>query len=433
MDDDVKKLVESAEFRRYHEELRARRVNLFDVLRNAHYEIRHSNVLAWLLEPGETHGLGDRFLRRFMESLAILTPESRTERVRVERERNYVDIAVFLDEEKKLVAIENKVVELYDDAIDQAMGYDKELHQEFATSYDIRSVLLTTSSDRDATTAIDQGPGREHLSHMSWNRIHQIIESFYPDDIADRSDARAFVRQYLEAVERLLRPAGGDTLDMLLNSDTHAPTIKRLSEPDGSAAMEQVDETRRRTLEQLIGVYRQRPSEQRSEIKEYLKGKGITTRRSKGDGADWLSWNSEGSTALGSDGALQWSIGFYPGKVTLELTSPPWARKTRDHAIGFMGNNPIEEWHPPGKGARYPMEAGGLGYFCVYKQQLMESRDFAGLTFRESMERLRGKLSFAWDSDYKKIEFYFKCLAFDPRGAVPNDTARTTDAPGRTG
>ncbi len=67
MDEDVRELVESAEFRRYHKEQQTPRFNPFDVLRYAEYEIRHSNVLAWLLTPGESHGLGDKFLRRFIE------------------------------------------------------------------------------------------------------------------------------------------------------------------------------------------------------------------------------------------------------------------------------------------------------------------------------------------------------------------------------
>ena len=67
MDNDVRELVESAEFERFHQERQAPRFNVFDVLRNAEYEIRHSNVLAWLLTPGETHGLGDKFLRGFIE------------------------------------------------------------------------------------------------------------------------------------------------------------------------------------------------------------------------------------------------------------------------------------------------------------------------------------------------------------------------------
>ncbi len=45
--------------------------NLFNVLRIDHVEIRHSNVLAWLLTPGESHGLGPTFLRRFLSRLLM--------------------------------------------------------------------------------------------------------------------------------------------------------------------------------------------------------------------------------------------------------------------------------------------------------------------------------------------------------------------------
>jgi len=45
--------------------------NLFRVLRIERTEIRHSNVLAWLLTPDETHGLGDLFLRRFLSRLLM--------------------------------------------------------------------------------------------------------------------------------------------------------------------------------------------------------------------------------------------------------------------------------------------------------------------------------------------------------------------------
>ena len=37
--------------------------NIFDVLKISRTEIRHSNVLAWLLDANENHGLGDMFIR----------------------------------------------------------------------------------------------------------------------------------------------------------------------------------------------------------------------------------------------------------------------------------------------------------------------------------------------------------------------------------
>lgn len=36
-----------------------RRFNVFDVLKITNTEIRHSNVLAWLMDPAENHGLHD--------------------------------------------------------------------------------------------------------------------------------------------------------------------------------------------------------------------------------------------------------------------------------------------------------------------------------------------------------------------------------------
>ena len=49
--------------------------NMFRVLRVERTEIRHSNVLAWLLTPRESHGLGDLFLRRFLSRLLMENDE----------------------------------------------------------------------------------------------------------------------------------------------------------------------------------------------------------------------------------------------------------------------------------------------------------------------------------------------------------------------
>ncbi|HVZ93516.1 MAG TPA: PD-(D/E)XK nuclease family protein, partial [Phycisphaerales bacterium] len=45
------------------------RFNIFDALRLERVEIRHSNFLAWLLDPGESHGVGDLFLKALLMDL----------------------------------------------------------------------------------------------------------------------------------------------------------------------------------------------------------------------------------------------------------------------------------------------------------------------------------------------------------------------------
>ena len=67
-------LVDNAEL----EELSARLsiFNIFRVLRIEQAEIRHSNALAWLLDPRESHGLGEAFLRRFLSTILLENPLS---------------------------------------------------------------------------------------------------------------------------------------------------------------------------------------------------------------------------------------------------------------------------------------------------------------------------------------------------------------------
>jgi hypothetical protein len=55
-------------------EERIGRFNIFDVLRIARAEIRHSNFLAWLLDPAESHGQGDLFLKAILMDLLRQAP-----------------------------------------------------------------------------------------------------------------------------------------------------------------------------------------------------------------------------------------------------------------------------------------------------------------------------------------------------------------------
>jgi len=101
------------------------RFNVFDVLKSAESELRHSNMLAWLLDPEESHGLSDFFLRRWLmlvlheaedqeRDLGLDPVEVDTEpftRVEVLREWHHIDVLVKirLKDEEWVIVIENKV------------------------------------------------------------------------------------------------------------------------------------------------------------------------------------------------------------------------------------------------------------------------------------------------------------------------------------
>lgn len=102
------KLETDASFQQLSQKMQA--LNIFEVLGITNAEIRHSNFLAWLLDPNGNHGMGDRFLREFASKLGQkeVVPESVTDFI-VKREWQHIDLLVLCQKEKYLLCVENKV------------------------------------------------------------------------------------------------------------------------------------------------------------------------------------------------------------------------------------------------------------------------------------------------------------------------------------
>lgn len=91
--------------------------NIFEILRTQTYEIRHSNFLAWLLNPTGNHALGDQILKSFLTDLSVDEKSNKFtvfsiqdldfSSVTVLREWNNLDILLVFDD--LVVAIENKI------------------------------------------------------------------------------------------------------------------------------------------------------------------------------------------------------------------------------------------------------------------------------------------------------------------------------------
>ena len=50
-------------------DLELKNPNIFQILKISNTEIRHSNFLSWLLDPLQSHKLGDIFLKRFLREV----------------------------------------------------------------------------------------------------------------------------------------------------------------------------------------------------------------------------------------------------------------------------------------------------------------------------------------------------------------------------
>lgn len=96
--------------------------NPFNVLKIEKYEIRHSNVLAWLLNPSENHGLKDYFLKKIISQMVLKNEEVFGVKINlteihfadfsdsiVKREEGNIDILLLSDSNKLILLIENKI------------------------------------------------------------------------------------------------------------------------------------------------------------------------------------------------------------------------------------------------------------------------------------------------------------------------------------
>ncbi len=96
--------------------------NIFTSLSIESVEIRHSNFLSWLLDPKETHGLGDYFLDLFIkrvvkaansyhiDTVSLIDIDYwELENAEVFREWNHMDLFIKDDRNKFVCVIENKI------------------------------------------------------------------------------------------------------------------------------------------------------------------------------------------------------------------------------------------------------------------------------------------------------------------------------------
>ena len=82
--------------------------NIFEALGAARHKLRHSDFLAFLLNPAQNHGLGATFLQSFMREVG-LAADGDLSAVEVRREWGHTDILITDNTPRRVVLIENKI------------------------------------------------------------------------------------------------------------------------------------------------------------------------------------------------------------------------------------------------------------------------------------------------------------------------------------
>ena len=430
MEDDLRNLIDDPRFRAYHREIvEPRDFNTFDVLRYADYEIRHSNVLAWLLRPDDTHGIGSQFLKWFVNHVNTRLaagdierlPETSFEAANVDvwRERDYVDITVRFKREKCLIAVENKTVSASSYHLVQVRDYEQSLRKKYK-NHVVRSVLLTTSPEESVNF-----PG---IAHIGWNSVRQAIGSVLTDGRPPSPSVQAFIQQYLDMVGRWFRPSAGESFKTLL--DDHRSTLKEMRRvlekdgDDGVRGMVSADRTEYRdSLVKLVRESRHDPRKLRATVAEYLKGRRMTLQHSHNPSQThyWMWWTDTtlGNAAQsmgGQRGSLCWVLAFSNHNVEMdfEFYGNPKSSKERsfvDRLMSFVEKTPINRQKPDG----YSVEDKGYGWERVYRKEILSNEELVELSAPEVKDEVIRRLEDFMDSDdseYRRIDDYFQCLAF---------------------
>jgi hypothetical protein len=186
------------------------RFNIFRVLRAAKHEIRHSNMLAWLMTPDESHGLGDRFFRRWLmrvvhsandeikQRLQLPSPVEidalDIESVEVARERENIDLLLVvraIDGASWTICIENKVESTQHS--NQLARYREIIERRFPDAEHRLFVFLTKNQE---------DPDDINFITSSYAEIERVLSQCL-DEKGDsiRSEPRLLMTQYLKLLE----------------------------------------------------------------------------------------------------------------------------------------------------------------------------------------------------------------------------------------
>ena len=226
---------------------KTRHFNIFNALKIQDNELRHSNFLAWLMTPYETHELGDYFLKEFLKS-AIKNYSSNDNILslkdiaflsfndaEIARESQHIDLLITSRKNKFVCVIENKIwsdehdeqLERYTDIVNNTFkDYDKKLYIFLAPDpYDSCEIELLERN-------LNSGD-KVYYIPMSYEQVYGVIKKvldFKGDAL--NPNVKIFIEHYNSMVER----------DIMGNQDKEIVELSRKIYRENRAAIDFINE-----------------------------------------------------------------------------------------------------------------------------------------------------------------------------------------------
>lgn len=173
--------------------------NLFDILKITRTEIRHSNMLSWLLNPNENHGLGDSVIRGFIQYVATTFPDDMDvfdtllmdfHDFSIQREWHNIDILAVSQNEKFIFCIENKIDSgEHDNQLNRYREIVEDTYPDYEKMYVYLSPEGVEASDPD------------YWCSMSYQDVLSIIDNARMK-VKLLPDVELLINNYVDAVRR---------------------------------------------------------------------------------------------------------------------------------------------------------------------------------------------------------------------------------------
>jgi hypothetical protein len=216
--------------------------NTLKILKLENHEIRHSNVLAWLLSPKENHILRDYFLRKVMEHLILIDENSNNSQfetvgdilnhslmdshvyreVKTNRNR-FIDLLIVNQQLKTVFLIENKFYSTESkNQLDDYLDFIEQTFKEFI----VIPIYLTLDGEE---------PSNQQYFILTYERIESILDTvlmLYKEQLSD--DVYKFIEHYDKLLKEKFYP-NQDQIQLAINIyRNHKQTIEVLFQASDS-------------------------------------------------------------------------------------------------------------------------------------------------------------------------------------------------------
>ena len=177
--------------------------NIFQILRITKNEIRHSNFLSWLLDPNQSHKLGDIFLKRFLREVFSSDKFGEIDQIdvegmdlsKVEIQREWKNIDILIKLENVVVCLENKV--LSKEHSNQLKRYKEIIENQFPNHHQTY-VYLTP----EGTISENESETYEPISYGFIVESLDRIISVYGESLNEQ--VKNYIKDYITIIKREL-------------------------------------------------------------------------------------------------------------------------------------------------------------------------------------------------------------------------------------